>query len=214
MTPRRNTPGFSLIELVVVLALLSVVSSLGAIAFFRVDARWRTDQVRGRLHAAADTIFAEMREDFGTVLSGRLSGAPVRGVANTYVDARERSRFWHIGFEDDQVILPVESQNPATGLLERHNVMYHVIRDSDGSRLVRHYGALTDPLPSGAASDLHNAAVEVLALCAEFSDGTAWQRGWNHSDAPRAVRVSLTLKDKNRFYEQIAQKAVFTINAR
>lgn len=214
MTRRRDISGFSLIELIVVLALLSVVSTLGLVAFFRVDARWRTDQVRGRLYASADAIFAEMREDFGRVLSSRLSGVPVRGVSNTYVDAREGSRFWHMGFEDDQFILPVESWNPVTGLIERHNVMYQIARDTGGCRLVRRYGALEEPVPAGASADLHSAAAEVLALCAEYSDGTSWQRGWNRPDAPRAVRVSLTLMDKNRYYEQISQKAVFTINAR
>lgn len=212
MTQRRHNIGFSLIELITVLALLSVVSTLGLVAFFRVDARWRTEQVR--LYAAADAIFTEMREDFGSVLSTRLSGVPVHGVTNTYINAFEGTRFWHLGFEDDQMIFPVESENPATGLPERHNVMYQIVREEDGSRLVRRYGALNEPVPAGAVADLHNAAVEVLAMCIEFSDGAAWQRGWSSAEAPQAVRVSLTLMDKNRYYEQISQKAVFTINAR
>ena len=213
MTQRRIT-GFSLVELVTVLALLSVVSTLGTVAFFRVDGRWHADYTRNRLYHAAETVFNEIRADVGRLLAPEIAGAPVRGVTSTYIDAREGSRFWHAGFEDDLLVFPMVSMNPATDLPERHSLMYRIERRNGTNTLVRQFGAPEEEVPSGATMALHGSDVETLSLCVEYFDGQSWRRGWNRPGAPEALRISLVLMDKNRFYEQIAQSAVFAVHVR
>ena len=57
-------------------------------------------------------------------------------------------------------------------------------------------------------------ATGVLRMTIEYADnGTGdWVRGWSKPGLPAAARVSLTLADENRIYEQVVRKTVFTIN--
>jgi prepilin-type N-terminal cleavage/methylation domain-containing protein len=210
--PRRS--GFTLIELLTVLAVLGVVSTLGSVAFFRMDQHWRSVHTRAELHAAADTIFESMRRDFSCALSSQRSGVPLRGMDAEYTEAGEADRFWRIAFADDKVTVPVGVYNPAEGYEEHHRVMYRVVRREDAPPfLVRSVGPLAaaDPednprvIPAGGTA-------AVLAMAVEYAKGGQWHAAWDRADNPEAVRVSLTLMHPHRFFEQISRKAVFPIH--
>ncbi|MBP8129512.1 MAG: prepilin-type N-terminal cleavage/methylation domain-containing protein [Candidatus Hydrogenedentes bacterium] len=208
--------GFSLIELITVLALLAVVSTLGSVAYFRVDARWRTEYLRTRMLAAADQAFTAMREELGSMPSPERTGAPLRGVTTTYVEEDADNRFWRISFEDDRIIFPCERRDPASGIIKRNSVMYHIARGAgSGSQLMRTYGPLDADMPAGASLPVvQDDRVRVLSLCIEYGSGGAWSRHWAQDEPPEAVRVSLVLVDRNRDFEQVAAKAVFPIRVR
>ncbi|HNT89622.1 MAG TPA: acyl-CoA dehydrogenase family protein, partial [Candidatus Hydrogenedentes bacterium] len=162
--------GFSLIELVTVLALLAVVSTLGSIAFFRIDGRWRTEYLRTRMLAAAEQGFDAMRRDFGQLVSPRRTGVGVEGAMTVRVEEDPASPFWRMGLEDDQIVFPTARRNPATGVIERFRVMYKIARSgADGPRLVRVYGALDAAVPAGASQPIiQDDRVRVLSMCIEY----------------------------------------------
>lgn len=208
--------GFSLIELITVIALMGVVSTLGTVAYFRIDARWHSVYTRAVLERAADSIFQQLRDDLGCMLASGTGGACLRGVRADYVEGDMNSRFWRTSQEDDAVVFPVERFNPVTGRAERFNALYALLRQGEGApTLTRVLGDLSSPLPAGARQAVAgDPAVRVMAACFEFSDGVSWQRGWDRPEAPAAVRVSLTLRHANRVYEQISRKAVIPLHVR
>jgi type II secretion system protein J len=205
MTRRKRCKGFTLIEIIVVLSLLAVSTTLGMIMFSRVSDTWRQTTIRTEMNATADVIFDQMRRDFTEVVPPKLSGAAVRA---TQQSARD-NRFFRVALEDDQVTIPVEIVAGPDGRLQRLDVKYHVDRKDGAATLMR-----TSSLPGAPDGTTVKVADGVLAMCVEFAGkgpAAAWKREWTGPSAPSAVRVSVTLMDSDRPYEQIARKAVFPI---
>lgn len=209
-----NRRGFTLLELLTVMAVLSVLTAIGIGVFFRVSDEWRVSTLRMDLNARAENVFAVMRDDFGQVLSAKLSGAFLWGESRSQDvplkprgDGKERERSFQ-RLEDDRFVIPVEFKNPQTGHAERVSVMYHIDRSGDAPKLMRTMGALGPNPPDGAKQVV---AEGVLAMHVECEDGTGWQQNWSQAPLPRAVRVSLTLMDLNRSWEQLSRKETFTI---
>lgn len=205
MTRRRN--GFTLLELLTVIAVLAVVTTIGMRALFRISDLWRLSEIRMNLNARANQTFELMRHDFDQVLSAKLSGVPLRGAQHL----EEKKRFGRVRLENDLIILPVEYVNPLTHSVERQSVMYHINREAATPSLIRTLGAL-DALPPMGARQL--VAEGVIAMRLEYHDGAEWMPEWNRAGLPEAVRVNLVLADANRPYEQIARKAVFAIHVK
>lgn len=207
--------GFTLLELLVVLALLSVVSGIGISVFFNVTDEWRVTALRLDMTTNAERIFAQLDRDFGQIVSAKLSGVSVLGEPrsqdvplNPRGEGKEKERAFQ-RLEDDSLVLPIEFVSPQSGHNERACVMYHVDRSAKVPALMRTLGAFSWQPPNGAKQIV---AEGVLAFRVEYDDGTAWQPRWNRPELPRAVRVSLTLSHPDRPWEQIARKAVFGIH--
>ena len=211
MTGPRGRRGFTLVEMITVLAVLTVVSTLGTMAYLQIDGRWRTVHKRAELHAAADAIFVQMRGDFANLLAPRRTGLSLSGETDTYRD-QDLGGYWQVAFDDDRLVLPVELFNAAEGVAERRRVAYRVDRTASPPVLVRAERPLdaaepavsVTPLPAGHAPG-------VLAMAVEYFKDGEWRRTWDRAGAPDAVRVSLTLRDINRPNEQIARRAVFAV---
>lgn len=211
MTAPQQDRGFTLVELITVLAVLTVVSTLGTMAYLQIDGRWRSVHKRTELHAAADAIFAQMRGDFANLLAPRRTGLALSGETATYRD-EDIGGYWQVAFDDDRLILPVELFNSAEGVAERRRVMYRIDREPPLPVLVRSEGPLDAAVPAGAAMALPpGRAPGVLAMAIEYLQDGEWGRTWDRAGAPDAVRVSLTLRDRNRPDEQIARRAVFAV---
>jgi prepilin-type N-terminal cleavage/methylation domain-containing protein len=205
MTRKSRSPGFTLLEIIVVLALMGVVSTLGMVMFSRLSDLWKQTTVRTDLAATANAVFREMRQDFGQVVSPKLSGSIVKGTTRAASD----SRFFRVSLDDDQVVIPVETVAGPDGRLQRLDVKYYIDRKDGAATLMRSMS-----VPGGAETASVKVAGGVLAMAIEYSGkgpAPAWKREWKEAGPPSAVRVSVTLMDSTRPYEQIASKAVFPI---
>lgn len=198
--------GFTLLELLVSLAILSVVTTIGVQTFFRVGDSWNTVSLRTTLDAEANQTLEMMRNDFNHVLSHTLSGESIRGMERL----EENKRYEGIArLEDDRVVLPIATEHPETGHMTYQRVMYHITREEGPPTLARTLGPLSEATPQGARQFVSE---NVLALRIEYHDGESWLRSWDAAGNPDAIRVSLTMQHPDRPYEQISRKAVFPIH--
>ncbi len=216
---RAFCPGFSLVELLVVMAILSVVTALGTRAFFGVTDAWSKTKILKDLDSAADQAFEMMAQDFADTLSSDLSGIPMIGVRGDS-ESREH-RYFDRMFADDSVILPIQSTGIGEGNLNGGRLMYRVRRERGGERLehtlVRTVGPLTTGSPpvGGLLPVISPDRADVLRLRIEYADAEGqWQPSWRHPELPRAVRVSMTLAHPDQYDRQVARKAVFPIHVR
>jgi len=204
----RSRSGFTLFELLVVLAVMSVVTTIGVTAYSRVTGVWRVSTLRLSLAANASTILDSIHRDMENVPSARRMGQSIGGVDVL----SEETHFRRVPLDNDRLILPVLQAN-ASGFTERAAVKYHIVRDAEGDRIVRTSGPMDGSEPAGSSLILSD--TRVLALDLQFLDGGEWKPAWTGPEHPEAVRVSLTLAGSGvREVEQITRSAVFPVRAK
>ncbi|HNR34609.1 MAG TPA: type II secretion system protein, partial [Candidatus Hydrogenedentes bacterium] len=79
MNRSRPPRGFTLLELLTVIALMGVATTMGITMLFKVSDAWRETTRRMELDELASRIFNEMRKDFALVVSPAVDGASIRG---------------------------------------------------------------------------------------------------------------------------------------
>jgi prepilin-type N-terminal cleavage/methylation domain-containing protein len=199
--------GFTLFELLVVLAVLSVVSTIGVTAYSRVTGVWRISAMRMELGATADNIFNSIRRDLESVASSRRTGQVIQGIDVLSEDAM----YGRVPLDNDRIILPIV-QVGLNGTAERVAVRYHVRRDGAPDQLTRTLGPMDGTEPNGASQVIAN---NVLALDIEYLSAGAWQPAWSGAEQPEAVKVNLTLTGSGQWRnEQITRSAVFPVYVR
>jgi prepilin-type N-terminal cleavage/methylation domain-containing protein len=195
MRRQSHSAGFTLMELLVVLAIMGVASTMGMVTFARMNSIWSETKGRTDMDRKAEDALKSIREDLATVVSPGSTGAPLAGMTGNAQD----SRFWGVAFANDSIVIPVAGAQSVT---------YAIERTKDGANLVRKVG----PLYGGKSVD-QVVATDVLQLRIEYADSAgAWQKDWKGDTLPEAVRVSVSLVNPSRETEQIARKAVFPIN--
>lgn len=205
----RNS-GFTLLELLTVLAMMTVVSTLGVSMFGSAVGVWREVGMRADMGLDANTVFESMQRDFDSVLSTRLSGVPLQGQSRIF---SEDPRLWRMSLEDDEVSIPIFAVNPETGLKTPRLVTYYVDRLGEMPSLMRRDAAF-DGEESTEANPGTKIAGGVFALRIEYNDGQSWSKEWKQAELPRATRVSLGLMNADRSYEQISRMATFEIRVK
>jgi prepilin-type N-terminal cleavage/methylation domain-containing protein len=216
MRGRSQSRGFTLIEVLTVLAVLSVVSTLGTMAYFRVDQYWRAAHARTELHAAADAIFARIRADFDSLLSPMRTGAVLKGEDARYEVTDEANRYFRAAFADDRCTFPVEVYDPVRQVPVRQRVTYRIARDGQPPQLVRESRPLTvagetETPVAETAPALPASRTGALDLNIEYLRDGEWRDSWDSPGAPDALRVSITLMDALRPYEQISRKVIIPV---
>ena len=204
-----RSKGFSLIELLTVIAVLSVVMSLGTSMFFKIMDVGNYSARALRMEEKANNAFATMRRDFTQMLSTAQAGTTISGE---HRELQDDVLAWGMKLEDDRVTLPVSTKNPGTDLVEQWSVVYKMGHGEQGTpRLERSQM----PLGQGDTDGPIQVVAEwVTALNIEYHDGVSWRPSWNQSQAPQSVRVSLVLMSPNRRTEQIARKSTFTLHVK
>ncbi len=197
--------GFSLLELIVVLSLMGVVSTLGITGFFRMTDYWNALQENLRLNKNAVTAFDSIAGDMENMLSGTTTGFSMQGA---HSDTEDSIHFWRITFEDDSIAIPVQLYNPLTNQDEQVIVTYSVQRGNQEPRLVRSTAPILQP---GNLQNTTVVAEDVAGLRIQYFDGGDWHQDWRQTNAPKLVRVSLSLIDGDRTDGQLSRTATFPV---
>ena len=182
MSPRR---GFTLIELLVVIAVLGIASTIGFRLLYRSGEIWNTIDTRVDLDAQVSLVFEAIRNDLGLVLSPERTGIGLALDDRTY-DAD--SRFLRVGLEDDLLLLPLRLEDRNSGRTGYAEVRYRVDRSTN--ELLRVVG----PLGMERETEVELPVADgVLDFGVAFHDGEAWHDEWTRAEAPRRIRVTITL---------------------
>ena len=217
--PTRRRTGFTLIEILVVISITGVVTSLGISAFVQLGDAWQTTRTMSDLDREASNAFRSIGQDFASVVSTELSGISIRGVRRNFEPSQKGglTRYFDRVLADDAVIIPVPSG--ASGESDLGLISYSVNRADGSHRLVRTVGdVVSQEEETLAEMDVMNPDIaEVIRFRIEYSDdGAEWSTEWTGASLPQAVRVSMTLEKPGLYGEhlQITRKAVFAIHVR
>ena len=214
----KRSRGFSLIELLTVLAVLAVVTTIGTTMFFKVNDLWRKTTIRGQLDDTVARVDKELGRDLGMTLSSTLSGVAIQGVrreAEVAVDLAAVEADVVQRQDDDWVIIPVEEVDLKSLQPRRYNVLYRVQRASEealAGTLVRESFALDGAVPEEVSG--MPLASGVQAVRAQYYDGEAWRDAWSEGHNPEAVRVTLVLQDEARPWEQVARMLSYPVHVK
>jgi prepilin-type N-terminal cleavage/methylation domain-containing protein len=205
MRRRRYSAGYTLLELLLVIAILGVVSTLGLRFMYSFNDAWRSVKSRIEMSDTAEAILSSIRKDCAAAVQPSLANQPFTGTSQTVPD----ERYYGMSFANDTLSFPVEAETGPEGEIRLRIVEYRVDRSGERNallRTVRQPGAEEEPAPGIVAYD-------VLKFQVEFLDPATgqWQAEWSAFEAPAAVQAHLTLSDRNWPSEQVALKAVFPI---
>jgi prepilin-type N-terminal cleavage/methylation domain-containing protein len=213
--PMKNdvSRGFSLIEVLVAIALLSVVTTIGVRTFSLLTTTWKETQALAGLEDSAGIAFREIRKDLSDTLSAELSGVSIIGI-DQFVNPKQGHN--QAADEDDRLIIPVQGTKVEEMLERTRSIQYRVEREGGRASLVRTRGALGDKNPSLGKFDFIP-LVDVVRFDVTYATGKSespWVAEWSSNELPRAVRVSMTLADPNNKFRQISRKQIFAIHVR
>lgn len=202
--PDRDA-GFSLLELVIVIGLMGVVTTIGMGAFTDLTGAWHDTQALSEMRAAAGDALEIIREDIERVPSSTLTGAKIIGRNDTRTGI---DRVYHqLAMANDQVVLPVR------GVPGVSKVQY-VLDHSDGHALVRIVHAAENSSEPARARVVER--FDVVRMRIEYQEraNSEWFGAWDREDYPANIRVSLTLVNRADPTEQVARKATFRVRVR
>jgi prepilin-type N-terminal cleavage/methylation domain-containing protein len=199
--------GFSLLELIVVMGILAVVTTLGSTAFITMNTWWNQLRSLSDLDNEADAVFERLQEDFDQALPPSASGTTVSSSQGLY-DAD--LRFYRVGLADDAIVIPVYVTLGERGRVVAGKVRYSISRSANSYRLVRHTAALGGEWPEEGQVVAENIAG--LDIQYPSHEGKFWTDEWTGEGNPPLVRVSLLLMDPFRSDAQITRAMVMAIH--
>jgi len=199
----RRTSGFTLIELIVVIGLLGVVTTLGVRTYGAMSGHWNDAKATIAMHDAAGRALESIRRDLHNTAPASFTGQGVLGEPGTRQDP---DLFWGVALTDDSIVIPVpDPDDPGRLLLVR----YLIERAWHTPRLVR--AASYDGLNSRVA-----VAEGVVSLAVRYrEDATGpWLATWNHDRIPAQVSLNIVVMDSRNPARQLARREVVTLHAR
>lgn len=189
---KRKRGGFTLLELIVVIGIMAVTTTIGSTIFFKMTTLWNGVKTKADLDAFADNVLDIMGRDMANVISADLSSESLKGIKSGNEAA------------SDSIALPAR--------IDPHNVLvsYRV----DGNILKRTVKGIDDQ-SINQGIEFKKANVKLMHIeYLENGKEAIWRESWTNKELPAAVRVNLCLADEDRTYIQVARKAVFQINVR
>lgn len=207
--------GFTLLELVVVVALIGGAATLGGTMLLKVISCWDQVSSRAELDSSADHAFEIIGMDIADLLAAKTSGVGMVGLVQTTHDEKIAP---NAELADDTLVLPLRTSAGTHPVAAGARVIYRIERDNGRHLLVRTVGDLTTEMPIGGRIELMPNA-DVLQLRVEFAgrDGV-WQKsatgeGWFEAkQMPSAIRVTLVIADATSGSEQITRSKVLPIH--
>ncbi|MFP6582463.1 MAG: type II secretion system protein [Candidatus Hydrogenedentota bacterium] len=202
--------GFTLLEILVSIAIMGVVASLGVRSFALLTSSWADARAMAELGDTVDDAFELIALDLGDVLSAELSGVSITGIDRMV----ETDAFNQAGDADDRLIIPTQGLSAALSLQRVRSVQYQVYRDDEFNKLVRTVGPLGSDNPKNGRSEIISRA-NVVRFDVSYATGDSanpWVSSWDGETLPKAVRVALTLSDPNNGFRQVSRKKVYPVH--
>lgn len=208
----RATRGFTLLELIVTIAILGVVTNMGVTAFANITNSWADTKAEADLDRRVDELFHAFQEDISDTMSATLSGEAILGI-NREINSE---KYFDRILADDMIVLPIQHSAADTRMRTGSKVAWRVSRNEQSSSLVRAIGDLHEPIPAGGMTDELGKA-DVVRLNFQFQAAETpgkWLDEWGRNEHPRAVRMTVVVADRSRPWVQIGREAVFPVNVR
>ncbi len=214
MSRAKKQYGFTLFELLVVVVVMGVATTIGGQIFTRVLDTWRTVSLRAELDEMAGNVFKRMGTDFADLLAADLTGTSLVGMTQS---ASDLARYPEDSLANDTLIMRVRTALGAQQSAAGATIKYRVEHEAERDLLVQTAGDLATDIPIGGRIEMIPEA-DVIGLRIEYlgHDGhwldSSQSDGWFESELPRAVRVSLALQHRDNPAIQIARNKVFPIH--
>lgn len=198
--------GFTLLELLVAASILSVVSTIATVGFFKLTNQWGTILSKQHTEDVAHNAFTSFHSDIERVVPFELFEVPLEGQASNVEDQR---KFWRIMLENDKIELPIEEVDPATGQRSLQVIRYEIDRSEETPWLVRY--VIAEGTNGARSLKISKAFPGILGMRISYFDGQLWKNQWTDTHLPSAIRFSITLVDDIRLTTQIARVTTFRV---
>lgn len=204
---KRSQQGFTLIELIVVLGIMGVVTTLATSVFIQMNSSWAEIRSDADFEIKANNIFDEFRRDADQAIPQSVTHVPLAVTNDQYRGASEA--FFNAFFNSDTLEFPAYVPLGPQGLLRPGRVRYFLDRQSGAPSLIRQVLTLDGESVVGQ----QNVGTGVYGFDVQFpaADGRGWTNDWTGNRAPSFVRVSILLIDDRDATEQVARTAVIRI---
>ncbi len=207
MMHARTTQGFTLVELILVIAILGILTTMGVVMFGRINNAWTLTRNRTELDAKAEYALDQIRQDLTDLVSPALTGAPLQGADAAVPDAA----FPGANAASDTLIIPIRGETPAGA--EMLAAAKYAVQAAGGARVLTRtqtglYGETQETVPPATVAE------GVAQFNVQFlgPDGQ-WLDAWETAAPPAAVRVSLVVANPDRPERQVARETVFAVRA-
>lgn len=193
--------GFTLLELIIVIATMGIASTMGMVVFSQINTIWHDQTSKTALNNNATTAFNACAED---ILGMQAAGVQFVGIPKSDGKAAPTKADLANQLPDDQLrITKAPTGAPAVDIV-------YQIEHRDGTNVLTRAES-----PTGAqAGSARKIAENVAGMYIEFTakgPGSPWQRGWSKAEMPGAVRINLLMADPAQPQNLTVRKMVFPI---
>jgi prepilin-type N-terminal cleavage/methylation domain-containing protein len=203
MDARRNR-GFTLVELIFVIAILGVLTTMGVVMFGLVNNLWAQTRARTELDARAEYALEQIRQDMAAFVSPALTGAPLQGRDNAMTDPA----FPGVQLASDSLLVPMRGLTATGG--EVLAAAQYAVKSEGGERTLMRtpMGLYGEPAKAKPVTVVPG----VVHFNVQYGGAEEkWQDNWDSVQSPSAVRVSLVLAEPERPERQAAREAIFAV---